>query len=32
LIGKLFDEGTVARAGLAIESAVKVSGERPPGF
>ena len=32
LIGKLFDEGTVARAGMAIESAVKVAGERPPGF
>lgn len=32
LIGKLFDEGAVARAGMAIESAVKVAGERPPGF
>ncbi|HWK31564.1 MAG TPA: amidase, partial [Terriglobales bacterium] len=32
LIGKLFDEGIVARAGMAIESAVKVAGERPPGF
>jgi Asp-tRNA(Asn)/Glu-tRNA(Gln) amidotransferase A subunit family amidase len=32
LIGKLFDEGTLARAGMAIEAAVKVSAERPPGF
>jgi Asp-tRNA(Asn)/Glu-tRNA(Gln) amidotransferase A subunit family amidase len=32
LIGRLFDEGTLARAGMAIESAVKVSGDRPPGF
>jgi Asp-tRNA(Asn)/Glu-tRNA(Gln) amidotransferase A subunit family amidase len=32
LIGKLFDEGTIARAGMAIESAAKVAGERPPGF
>src|SRR3954471_11905378 len=32
LIGKLFDEGTVAAAGLALERAVDVMGERPPGF
>jgi Asp-tRNA(Asn)/Glu-tRNA(Gln) amidotransferase A subunit family amidase len=32
LIGKLFDEGTIARAGMTIESAAKVAGERPPGF
>jgi Asp-tRNA(Asn)/Glu-tRNA(Gln) amidotransferase A subunit family amidase len=32
LIGKLFDEGTVARVGMAIEAAAKVGGERPPGF
>jgi Asp-tRNA(Asn)/Glu-tRNA(Gln) amidotransferase A subunit family amidase len=32
LIGRLFDEGTVARAGLAMERAFAVSGERPPGF
>lgn len=32
LIGRLFDEGTMARAGLALESAVHVAGERPPGF
>ena len=27
-----FDEGTVARAGLALERELKVIGERPPGF
>jgi Asp-tRNA(Asn)/Glu-tRNA(Gln) amidotransferase A subunit family amidase len=32
LIGRLFDEGTVARAGLALERAFGVSDERPPGF
>jgi Asp-tRNA(Asn)/Glu-tRNA(Gln) amidotransferase A subunit family amidase len=32
LIGKLFDEGTLARVGLALEQAVNVSGETPPGF
>ncbi len=32
LIGRLFDEGTIGRAGLAIERAVNVAGERPPGF
>jgi Asp-tRNA(Asn)/Glu-tRNA(Gln) amidotransferase A subunit family amidase len=32
LIGRLFDEGTVARAGLALERAAAVSEERPPGF
>jgi Asp-tRNA(Asn)/Glu-tRNA(Gln) amidotransferase A subunit family amidase len=32
LIGRLFDEGTIARVGLALESAAGVSGERPPGF
>jgi Asp-tRNA(Asn)/Glu-tRNA(Gln) amidotransferase A subunit family amidase len=32
LIGRLFDEGTVARAGLALEQAFGVAGERPPGF
>jgi Asp-tRNA(Asn)/Glu-tRNA(Gln) amidotransferase A subunit family amidase len=32
LIGRLFDEGTVARAGLAVERAFGVVGERPPGF
>ena len=32
LIGRLFDEGTVARAGIALERAFGVAGERPPGF
>jgi Asp-tRNA(Asn)/Glu-tRNA(Gln) amidotransferase A subunit family amidase len=32
LLGRLFEEGTVARAGLALERAFDVSGERPPGF
>jgi Asp-tRNA(Asn)/Glu-tRNA(Gln) amidotransferase A subunit family amidase len=32
LIGRLFDEGTVGRAGLALEKAFGVVDERPPGF
>jgi Asp-tRNA(Asn)/Glu-tRNA(Gln) amidotransferase A subunit family amidase len=32
LIGRLFDEGTVGRAGIALERAFNVMGERPPGF
>lgn len=32
LIGRLFDEGTLGRAGLAMEKAFHVAGERPPGF
>ena len=32
LIGRLFDEGTIARAGLALERAARVSEERPAGF
>jgi Asp-tRNA(Asn)/Glu-tRNA(Gln) amidotransferase A subunit family amidase len=32
VIGRLFDEGTVARAALAMERAFGVAGERPPGF
>ena len=32
LLGRLFDEGTVARAGVAMERAFNVIGERPPGF
>jgi Asp-tRNA(Asn)/Glu-tRNA(Gln) amidotransferase A subunit family amidase len=32
LIGRLFDEGTVGRAGLALERAFGVADERPPGF
>jgi Asp-tRNA(Asn)/Glu-tRNA(Gln) amidotransferase A subunit family amidase len=32
LIGRLFDEGTVAQAGMALEKAFGVAGERPYGF
>jgi Asp-tRNA(Asn)/Glu-tRNA(Gln) amidotransferase A subunit family amidase len=32
LIGRLFDEGTLCEAGLAMERAFAVAGERPPGF
>jgi Asp-tRNA(Asn)/Glu-tRNA(Gln) amidotransferase A subunit family amidase len=32
LLGRLFEEGTVARAGVALERAFGVSDERPPGF
>jgi Asp-tRNA(Asn)/Glu-tRNA(Gln) amidotransferase A subunit family amidase len=32
LLGRLFEEGTVARAGLALERAFGVAGERPTEF
>jgi Asp-tRNA(Asn)/Glu-tRNA(Gln) amidotransferase A subunit family amidase len=32
LIGRLFDEGTIARAGLALEQSLGVVGEHPAGF
>ncbi len=32
LIGRLFDEGRLAEAGLALEKAFAVAGEWPPGF
>ena len=32
LLGRLFEEGAVARAGLAMERAFGVAEERPPGF
>ncbi len=32
LIGRLFDEGTIGRVGLALERTLNVSAERPPGF
>jgi Asp-tRNA(Asn)/Glu-tRNA(Gln) amidotransferase A subunit family amidase len=32
LIGRLWEEGTLARAGLALERTFGVSGERPSGF
>jgi Asp-tRNA(Asn)/Glu-tRNA(Gln) amidotransferase A subunit family amidase len=31
-IGRLFDEGTIARVGLALERELGVASERPPGF
>ena len=32
LIGRLFDEGTLGRAGLALERSFGVASEQPPGF
>lgn len=32
LIGRLFDEGTLAQAGMALEAAFNVMGQHPPGF
>jgi Asp-tRNA(Asn)/Glu-tRNA(Gln) amidotransferase A subunit family amidase len=32
LIGRLFDEGTIAEVGLALERATGSMRERPPGF
>ncbi len=32
LIGRLFEEGTMCAAGLALERAFSVMGEHPPGF
>lgn len=32
LIGRLFDEGTIGRVGLALERKANVAGEAPPGF
>jgi Asp-tRNA(Asn)/Glu-tRNA(Gln) amidotransferase A subunit family amidase len=32
LIGRLFDEGTIARVGLALERSLAVADERPPRF
>ncbi|MGI4828451.1 MAG: amidase [Janthinobacterium lividum] len=32
LVGRLFDEGTIAEAGMALEQAFGVAGQRPPGF
>ena len=31
-IGRLFDEGTIARAGYALEQHLNVASENPPGF
>ena len=32
LVGRLFDEGTIARVGLALEERLQVAAESPPGF
>jgi Asp-tRNA(Asn)/Glu-tRNA(Gln) amidotransferase A subunit family amidase len=32
LIGRLFDEGTIATAGIALEGIFGVASDRPPGF
>jgi Asp-tRNA(Asn)/Glu-tRNA(Gln) amidotransferase A subunit family amidase len=32
LLGRLFEEGTVGRAGIALEREFNVASERPPGF
>jgi Asp-tRNA(Asn)/Glu-tRNA(Gln) amidotransferase A subunit family amidase len=32
LIGRLFDEGTIGRVGVALERTWNVAAERPPGF
>lgn len=32
LIGHLFEEGTIGRVGMALERALGVSADRPPGF
>ena len=32
LIGRLFEEGTLGEAGMALEKTFAVAGERPPGF
>jgi Asp-tRNA(Asn)/Glu-tRNA(Gln) amidotransferase A subunit family amidase len=32
LIGRLFEEGTLCSAGMALEQAFAVAGEHPPGF
>jgi hypothetical protein len=32
LVGRLFDEGTLGRVGLALEQALGVGDERPPGL
>src|SRR6202043_3185013 len=32
LVGRLFEEGTIGRAGLALERIFAVAGERPGGF
>jgi hypothetical protein len=31
-VGRLFDEGTIGRVGIALEKAFGVAAKRPPGF
>ena len=31
-VGRLFEEGTLGRAGMALERAFAVAGQRPPSF
>jgi hypothetical protein len=31
-VGRLFDEGTLGRVGMALERAAGIARERPPGF
>jgi hypothetical protein len=32
LVGRLFEEGTIAQVGIAMEGSFGVAGERPKGF
>jgi Asp-tRNA(Asn)/Glu-tRNA(Gln) amidotransferase A subunit family amidase len=32
LVGRLFDDGLIGQVGLALERAMGVASERPPGF
>jgi Asp-tRNA(Asn)/Glu-tRNA(Gln) amidotransferase A subunit family amidase len=32
LVGRLFEEGALCRAGMALEGKLGVAAERPPGF
>jgi len=32
LVGRLFDEGTIARVGMVLERSLNVAAEKPPGF
>jgi Asp-tRNA(Asn)/Glu-tRNA(Gln) amidotransferase A subunit family amidase len=32
LVGRLFEEGTIANVGMALENSLNVVGEKPPGF
>jgi hypothetical protein len=32
LVGRLFEEGILAEAGIALEQAFAIAAQRPPGF